>query len=291
MNISQENRGTLYAVASGLCYGFIGYFGINIMDAGLSVYNTMFWRFFGASLFMLIVLVQSGKPFSSKQEMLKLMVIGGMIYSLGSTAYFIAGRSIGTGLSMVIFFIYPAIVMFLNWVFFKTSISMTYYLAIILIVLGVVMLSDGNSFALDMAGIGFALLSAIFYAFYIIMGKRSSTPPILSTFVISVGCTITSFVCAQLDGSFFVPMDMSIWIDIVGLGIICTAVPILLLLESLNYISSEKASILSVLEPVFVTIFGVLLLDEIISTKQSIGIIVLLSGASVTLLKRKPVVV
>ena len=67
------------------------------------------------------------------------------------------------------------------------------------------------------------------------------------------------------------------------MGIICTALPILFFLESLKYISSEKASMLTVLEPIFVVIFGVILMHEPITFIQIIGIITILLGALLTL--------
>ena len=47
--LSDEQRGSLYAVISGLCYGFLGYFGVNLMNADLSVTNIFFGCFIYAS--------------------------------------------------------------------------------------------------------------------------------------------------------------------------------------------------------------------------------------------------
>ena len=55
--------------------------------------------------------------------------------------------------------------------------------------------------------------------------------------------------------------------------------PILFLLEAMKHISSDKASLLSVLEPVCVVIIGMLLLDETLTALQVVGIIAVLGGA------------
>jgi drug/metabolite transporter (DMT)-like permease len=57
----------------------------------------------------------------------------------------------------------------------------------------------------------------------------------------------------------------------------------LLLLKALKYIDAEKAATLSVLEPVFVLIFGIILLDEKITFIQTIGTIIVLLGALMVL--------
>ena len=72
-----------------------------------------------------------------------------------------------------------------------------------------------------------------------------------------------------------------------GIGVVATVIPILLMLHSLKYISSEKASLLSVLEPVFVVIFGVLLLGETLKPIHALGVVFVLAGALLTLLSHK----
>ena len=283
-----KTRGILYAILSGLCYGLLGYFGINILKSGSSVYNMIFWRFAAASLFIAMIL-----PFTSvwtkvsSKQLLKIVFIAGGMYFLESITYFISGQIIGTGLAMVIFFIYPAIVVLINLLFYHQKVNKNYYFAIGVILGGMVFVADIGSLNLDLYGIGLAILSAFLYAIYIVISKNNPLSPMLSTFAVSVGCMIASLVAALAGNSFFVPNDLATWIDISGIGIICTAVPMLLLLKSMNYISSEQASIFSVSEPFFTMVFGMLLLGEVISLKQALGIVLLLSGALVTLLPNK----
>lgn len=105
--------------------------------------------------------------------------------------------------------------------------------------------------------------------------------------MVSFGCMLTSLIFCFVDGSFEVPQTIHVWTNITGMGLICTALPILMLLQSLKYISSEKASMLSVLEPVFVVILGVILLGESMAILQAIGAVVILSGAVMTFLPHK----
>ena len=278
--LSDEQRGSLYAVISGLGYGFLGYFGVNLMNADLSVTNMLFWRFFLAALFMLpIVVLQYKNIFSSFKENLKIVFYGMAFYSTSAIAYFIGSNYIGTGLTMVVFFIYPAIVMLFNCILYNAKISKMDYLAFSMIIIGVVFLADLQELELDFLGIGFGILSALCYACYVVGSKRSNVSPVVSTFMVSIGCMVTCLIFSCLECSFFVPTYSNNWINIVGMALVYTALPILLLLEGLKYISSEKASMISVLEPVFVVIFGIILLGETVSNMQIVGTITVLSGA------------
>jgi len=287
-SLSAQQKGSFYAIASGLCYGFIGYFGISLMDEGLSVFNMLFWRFLVTTLFMLIMLIPQYRILlKSFKESLKALFYGMILYSSSGILYFISSQSIGTGLSMVVFFIYPAIVMLFNVIFYKAKISKIYYFAFSMILIGMVLLVDTHKFMLDVFGIVLGILSAILYAFYIIASKNLNISPTLSTLMVSLGCMLTCLISALIDSSFYIPSGFNNWVDISSMALICTAFPILFLLEGLKYISSEKASILSVLEPVFVVILGIILLNEKVTGIRIIGIVIILSGALMTLLPNK----
>ena len=281
----QENKGSFYALLSGFLYGLLGYFGMSLVGANFSIFNMLFWRFLISSALIMIILFFTYKKNTDRpQEALKMMLYGGVFYSASATIYFLACSYIGTGLAMVIFFTYPAAVMLLNWVLHKTKPSRSYYIAIAVIMAGLVLLADLNGARLNVTGIGFAILSAIAYASYIVFSKKVQTSPLMSTLMVSMGCTITSLILTLIDKSFLIPASSTQWLNIFGFGILCTALPILLLLEALKTISSIKASLLSVLEPVFVVIFGIILLGEHVNGRQTIGILTVLTGALTTLL-------
>ena len=285
MRLSNEQKGSLYAIASGFLYGFVGYFGMSAMNTQLSAANMLFWRFLISALAVLPMVLWSYKANArpNVQEMWKAYLSGLLFYSISTLLYFLASPYIGTGLSMVIFFVYPAIVMFINYLFYKTAISHQYGIAITIILFGLCLLVDLKALTFDVIGITLSLLSALFYAAYIIASKQNRLDPMLSTLLISLGCMTTNLVIAALEGSVLIPTQLDAWVNLLGIGVIATAIPVLLLLKGLEYISAEKGSILSVLEPVFVMLFGALLLHEIISLTQFIGGIIILSGAMLTL--------
>jgi len=290
MELNQK-KGALYAIISGLCYGLVGYFGISIVYANFSIFNMLFWRFLISSLLIgllvICTLFRSNTIRENLGGILKILLYGAAFYSATSITYFISSTYIGTGLAMVIFFTYPAIIMLFNWLFYKKPIPKAYYAAIALITIGMLLLTDLSTLKYDIIGIGSGILSAFFYAGYILSSKKTKVSPLVSTFMVSLGCMILCLMLALMHHSLVIPKTIGIWGNIFAMAIICTAIPILLLLESLKYLSEEKASILSVLEPVFVVFFGIILLGETINVLQIAGIITILSGALITLFNNK----
>ncbi len=285
---SREYRGSLYAITSGLLYGFIGYFGLSAMNGNLSASNMLFWRFLISSvIILLIILPQIRRINDSYTQMFGAFVSGAFYYGLSTLLYFFASHYLGSGLSMVIFFTYPVIIMLLNYFLYGQVIPKAYYLAIVILLTGMVLLVDMKEMAFDLTGIFLGLTSALFYAGYIMFSKKNPVSPNVSTLMVSLGCMTTSFLVAVFTNTLTIPTSVEVWFNLFGIGIVATVLPILLMLHSLKYISSEKASILSVLEPVFVVILGVLLLNEELESWHALGVVFVLAGALITLFSHK----
>lgn len=285
---SQEQRGSLYAIASGLLYGFIGYFGLSAIHGHISASNMLFWRFLISTVVIMILLIPQIKNIhDSYSSMFRAFLSGVFFYGISTMLYFFASDYLGTGLSMVIFFTYPVMIMMFNYFFCGQLIPKAYYAAIFIILIGMLLLIDMKEIAFDLTGIVLGLASAFFYAGYIIFSKKNPLSPNVSTLMVSLGCMVPAFIVAVSSNTFSVPDSLNVWLNLFGIGVIATVIPILLMLHSLKYISSEKASLLSVLEPVFVVIMGVLLLGEELQSWHALGIVFVLAGALITLLSHK----
>ena len=286
---SKEQIGSLFAISSGFLYGFIGYFGVTVVNASISVTNMLFWRFFISSILMAIIVgVRIKHTKVSLKELTTTFMNGALLYGFSTMLYFYACPYIGSGLSMVIFFTYPAMVMLLNYFLYGQKIPTIYYYAISIIIVGMALLVDPNEMTFDLLGIILSIASALLYAGYIISSKKIATlSPNISTLMVCLGCMVISLLLSLANHSFSIPTTSHVWLNLFGIGIVSTTVPILLLLYSLNYISSEKASILSVLEPIFVLIFGVTLLGEPMKLRYVFGVIIVLTGALLTLFSQR----
>jgi drug/metabolite transporter (DMT)-like permease len=290
MIFSGEQKGIIYVLASGLCYGLIGYFGISIMQENLSAYNMLFWRFLVSTLVMFgfSFLQMREKYFLQKNfsQLTKIFFYSALFHGTSSAFYFMSSARIGSGLAMILFFIYPLIVVILNRIFFQTKISKYYFFSISAIFIGIILLADLQHFSMDLFGIFLGILAAIFFGLYVFAVQKSSIPPITLAFTVSLGCCFASGIFALIDGSFLVPQNIKPVFNIIAMGVISTALPILFFLRGLNYINSTKASLLGVCEPLAVLFFGWLLLAEEINNMQLIGSAIILLGGAIALIEK-----
>lgn len=285
--LSLKNNGVFFATLSGLFFGLLGYFGLSVINANISVPTMLFWRFLISSLFIFVLLSpQLSSLIKTPREAAKVFIYGLFFYGSTSIFYFIAAGYIGSGLAMVIFFTYPAFVMLINCLKYKHKINPLYCLALLIIFIGMLCLVNSSKMTFNFLGLIFSLLSALLYALYIVSSKNSAISPLISTFWVSLSSALLCLIAAFFHHSFVIPSDLGVWLNICGIGILCTALPIVFLLKGLKHISSLQVSILSVLEPVFVVIFGVFLLGEQINVLQGLGVVILLSGALLSLLSQ-----
>lgn len=285
---------TLLVALSGTLYGFLGYFGTKILNEHFTLSAMLFWRFFTAFLWMFFFAIVKREKLTAglianKSVALKVFLIGSLFYSVSTAFYFTAAQYAGTGLAMVIFFSYPVFVAIYAWLTKKGKANIIAVGSLITIVLGLVLLKGHGTYAVDIMGIIFSIISAVFYALYVINSKHNANriSSNLLTILICLGNASVFFTISCVTQSFVFPHTLTAWVHILALGIFATALPIQLLFEGLRYISSLKASILSVLEPVITMIVGAILLNESMSSLQLIGVIIILLGATLIQFERQ----
>lgn len=292
-NNALEIRGGLLVALSGLLYGFMAYFGTQLIHIKLTVATMLFWRFSLAMVWVLVSAVwQKKKIFQnlpSYTTLLQVLILCGISYSGGSIFFFLASKYTGTGVAMVIFFCFPVFVTLYSWA--TTSWRMNIHAAgsLLAIMIGLMLLKGHGSHSISLAGIIFAIIAGISYAAYVIYSKNNikNMDSGLLTFLVCLGNSIIFLIVSCVTKSFYVPDTFHAWTYIIALGIVATALPIQLLLDGIKHISSIKASILSVFEPVVTLLVGVTLLNESMTGIQALGIMIVLFGAILIQFERK----
>lgn len=285
MAVISQMRGTLLVGLSGLLFGSLGYLGTKLLELDFTVENMLFWRFFVATFWILLVsallkknIFQTKNPDTS---ILKTLLFVTVSYSGGSAFYFLASKYIGTGVGMVIFFSFPVFVALFTWVLNGWRLNKYAIASLIAVVIGLLFLKGQGDNALDLTGLILGVIAALSYAIYVYGSQHSAKKidSLLLTLLVCFGNMVIFLLLSFYTKSFVIPANPAAWFYICAIGIVATVLPIQLLLNGLKYISPIKASILSVFEPVVTVLMGLLLLGETLSYGQSLGIVIVLLGA------------
>lgn len=286
--LSNEEKGVGLVVASAMAYGFLYYFGVAILKENYSPYATMFWRFLIATIFLFLILRPRMKNFSyTKKEILAPLLSSAPFHGTATSLYFLSSTYIGGGPAEVLLFTHPVTVLLFNRLVYKTAIAKICYIAIAFIILGTVLLSNFGGATFNLKGIFIGIISAVFFGLYIVSSKKNSAlDPLLSAFLICLGSTIICLIFSLTHGSFAIPTTFNLWSNIFCLAILCTSLPILLFMKGLQFIPSEKAAIISMLEPPMMILVGYLLLSEKITIVQFCGIVIIMVATLTVLIKK-----
>lgn len=285
----QTLKASCLIALSGILYGFLGYLGTSIMHENMSISTMLFWRFFIAGCWMLFFSLKkhaTDRVFDqiNKRTLFIMFVLGAIGYAGSSGFYFVASQYTGTGLAMVIFFSYPIAIALTSWLLHGKKMQGSLLLTLLAMMIGLFLLRDASVQSFDLIGIFFGVLAAICYAFYMIGSKRFSSVSLDSnvlTMVVSFACAFIFLGFSLSTHSFMFPLNLKNVLYLLALGILATALPIQLMLEGLKYVSSMRASIISVLEPLVTVLVGVLWLHESVSYLQMLGVMIILGSALV----------
>lgn len=276
-------KGSLLALLSGLLYGGLGYFGVTLITQGMSMTGMLFWRFVISALLLSFLLSPLKKSYQFPS--LKGILLSAAFYS-GCIFYFLSCLEIGTGLAMVVFFTFPVMVACLQWGIHGVSLPRVYVPLFGLILYGLWLIADISHAEMSLWGIFLSLLSGFSYAAYIVLGQRYATTvdPVLWSCLVSL-FTAVPFLCLSFfnGDSLAIPLKSDVLMNLFGLGLIATALPIWLFFRSLEWIHPTLASIMTVSEPLMTLFIAGFVLEETLSGRQEIG--VLITIASVIMVK------
>ncbi|MEQ9115490.1 MAG: DMT family transporter [Rickettsiales bacterium] len=278
--LNNHQKGILYATLAGFFYGMVGYFGVTLTNEGFAIAAMLFWRFIVSTIFVTVLIFLRVKKIDEEPKSIFYVFLAGIFFfGIGSNLFFTASQYIGTGLSMVIIFTFPGIVLLVERFIWRKSFAKSTYIALFVMFAGLVLFADIGELAVDSIGIGLSLLGAITFALFFIVNKRINVKsPLVSTLFTSLGGIVCCAIICAFTDNFKLPTTEDEILNIIGIGVVCTALPILLSIDALNYISATKVSALCILEPIFVVVFGVAFLGESIDMIKIIGIIIVLSG-------------
>lgn len=157
--------------------------------------------------------------------------------------------------------------------------------------LGIVLLTRGNTDAVDPVGVAFALLAAVGWAAYILLSVETGR-----RFEGSSGLAMASVVGAAAMAPIGVAaggpqlLEPGLLAVAIAVGLLSSTIPYTLELEALRRIPAKVFGILMSLEPVVAALVGLVLLSEILHLREwvAIGCVVLACGGATRTSARPP---
>ena len=296
---SKRAIGIVEVLLSGAGFGVLGVFGKAAFAAGLSPGENLALRFIAATA-VLAAYILIRRPSLLRVPSRVILICAGLGltgYAVFSTCYFQALQRLSASLTVLLLYTYPVFVAVGERVFLGRRLSVRELWCLPLSVIGMTMLvwgdagvGAGNQGAV-VAGVAFGLASAILYAAYILVSRRTlpAVSPLASVVYIQGFAGLGLAAVYLHDGARVAEIasqTATLLPIILGMAVICTVLPMTLMLSGLQKLNPSELSLLSAAEPIMGVALGVLLLNERLSNLQIAGGVVII-GVMVAIALRR----
>ncbi|MCT7515132.1 DMT family transporter [Aliarcobacter cryaerophilus] len=286
--MSLQTKGVILAIISAICYGMNPLGALFLYEEGLNVNSVIFYRFIFASILLAIFMIIKKDSFYLKFKEIILLALLGLLFGISAISLFNSFLYMDAGLASTVLFIYPIFVAIIMALFFKEKNSIITILSIIFAFIGVVLLYESDGANVSNFGIFLVIVSSLCYAIYIvIINQYLKMSALKVTFYSMLFCTITILIHSFFDSSLnIMPLvNFNMWFYTIFLALVPTIISLLFLIKAIQLIGSTSASILGALEPLTAVLIGVYVFNEKITFWLVIGIVFILFGVILIVLK------
>lgn len=269
------NKGKICLIFSAFIYGIAPLMAKIAYQGGVNEMTLTFLRTFLALPLLFVLMFVRKQSFKlSLKELINIVILGFVGGTLAITFLYSSYNYITTGLATTLHFIYPLIIVIVSAVIYKEKITHAKLTAVMLVTVGIFLFVDITSMA-DKIGVALAVLSGIFYSFYVIYIDHSGLKEmdyVKLTFYLMIIMSVGTLVFGAVTGDIvFSGIDDMGWIFAAVISLLISLGAIPLFQAGVRYEGASTAGIISALEPVTTIILGVAILGEPMGITQYIG--------------------
>ena len=256
----------------------------------LSPLNVLACRAVLSLPFFLIPMIRFDWNSVNKSKIFKYSFFGAILYLSSSIADFMGLLYISASLERAVLFTFPIYVFLLSSDLSRITFSKVVLIVSTVLGLAIMFNPTVDNHLIDtLIGISLVLLSAIFWALFIIYSKRAVSNISPTIFTSTYMCITTvlllfSFIIDSKNFTTFLTLQTHTMIYLVFLAIFCSIIPSYLMSFGLKRINASLAAVISAMGPIVTLGLDVVILNHNLSLNEIIGAIIV--TACVTCLTR-----
>lgn len=275
------SKGYLYGILSAVFYGTIPIFTVPVYHTGLSPEMVLFYRYIISGVMLSAMIGFRRQSFRLTGAQWLASLISGQLMGISSLLLFLAYDRMDSGIAATILFVYPAMVAGLMAVLYRERLSVVVLLGMLMAMLGVMMLSVGETGGVvTIDGVLLVLAAAATYAVYFVYLNKSPmrqlTGEQVTFFAILFGTPVFLIYALLSHEGMQLPTHPWIWCNISGLALISTVLSFVLMTRAINMVGPTRTAILGALEPLTALFTGVYFLHETLTLRIVIGAFLIL---------------
>lgn len=256
----------------------------------LSPLNVLVCRAVLSLPFFLIPMIRFDWNSVNKSKVFKYSFFGAILYLSSSIADFIGLLYISASLERAVLFTFPIYVFLLSSDLSRITFSKVVLIVSTVLGLAIMFNPTVDNHLIDtLIGISLVLLSAVFWALFIIYSKRAVSNISPTIFTSTYMCITTvllllGFIIDSKNFTTFSTLQTHTMIYLVFLAIFCSIIPSYLMSFGLKRINASLAAVISAMGPIVTLALDVVILNHNLALNEIIGAIIV--TACVTCLTR-----
>lgn len=288
---SSKVKGYAAGILAAIFYGTNPLGSLPLYADNINSATILFYRYGLAVAMFAIWMLAKGETFKIKRgHAIRFIVLGGF-FALSSTFLYVSFLYMDAGVASTILFSYPIMVAVLMTAVFHEHITWTTVTSILLACVGIGLLRHGDGEVnLSTLGLMFVLLSSLLYAIYIIAVRQWKSPydSVKFTFWICAGGLLTILGFSVFAHEPIVLLHTAKqWACAVQLALLPTVLSLFFMTVAIKNVGATPSAIMGALEPVTAVVISVLLFGEAFTIRLAIGIVLILSGVILIVLRKK----
>ncbi|MDP3712413.1 MAG: DMT family transporter [Mycobacteriales bacterium] len=263
--------GVALAVTSATSFGVMPVLTKVVYDDGADTYGVLSFRFTLAAVVLLVLARIRREQLPRGRQLGALALLGGVGYVVESLCYFQALERISAGLTALLLYLYPALVVLLAAAFLHQRPSRKAALCVAAATAGTA-LTVGPVAGGQLTGVLLGLGAAVSYSVYIVVGSRLTTGvgPFATAAVVMGACGLVYVAIALTRGAAY-PSSGTAWTALVGVALLGTVVAVACFFGALALLGPSDTAVLSTVEPVVSVVVAMVVLDEVLTPVQAAG--------------------
>ena len=255
-----------------MSYGFLSVMVKLALDAGVDVLPLAAWRFVLAAATVWLLLAARRRPIPRLEAWPALAGLG-LLYAIDSLAYVAALQWVPAATAVLLFYVYPVVVVLLAAVFLGERLTPHKLAATAIAIVGCALTVGAGMAGGHALGFGLVVFAMLALSAYILVSRplMAVLPGHGSAAVtLSATAVILTVVALVFD-------DLSLGggrrglVLVIAISIMSTALPITLFLIGLRHVGAGRAAVLSTIEPIITVLLAAIVLGERVGPIQVVG--------------------
>ena len=281
---NQGVLGIVFGVLSSSLYGITPIFVYHAFKYGADPFGLMTSRYLIATIVLFTIrTVRFGRSkWPTPKTSVQLFLLGAIGLYANSVCMFNALKYLPSGLSMVIFYFYPIIVVLFGWALYKQKPPTIIWPCLATTIIGVI-LSASDVSGGQMKGLIFIVAGAFAWAFYSVLASAVMPRAELTTGLMMVfaGAGFSFSVIWLLNPSGLpttMPYVANVWLPALEIGLVGTIGAMGIFFAGMNRIGASKSAVIQTWEVLVAGLTGMFFLHQQFTFRQVLGGALILGG-------------